>query len=94
MPVLTELYNKYKDKGFEIIGISIDNNEHQWKQAIEKHNMTWLQIISKKEKSNNAEEKYDVKYIPYTVLIDSTGKIIDTNLRGEELLDKIDNLLK
>lgn len=93
IPVLTELYNKYKDKGFEIVGISIDNNEHQWKQAIEKHNMTWLQIISKKEKSNNLVEKYDVKYIPYTVLIDSTGKIIGTNLRGEELSCQIGNLL-
>ena len=93
MPVLVELYKKYKDKGLEIISISTDNDELQWKKAIEKHNMTWLQLINGKEKNSNAKEMYGVQYIPYTVLIDSNGKIINTNLRGKDLIQQIQNIL-
>lgn len=93
MPVLVELHEKYKDKGLEIIGISIDNDELQWKKAIERHHMTWTQLINGKGKNSNAKEMYGVQYIPYTVLIDSNGKIINTNLGGKDLIRQIQNLL-
>jgi thiol-disulfide isomerase/thioredoxin len=94
IPVLTRLYEDYKDKGLEIIGISLDENETSWKKAIEKHNMSWIQIISNKGKAGNIAEMYGVYQIPRTVLINSKGEIVSDNLRGQELTEKINNLFK
>lgn len=94
IPVLTRLYEDYKDKGLEIVGISLDENESSWKKAIEKHNMPWIQIISNKGKAGNIAEMYGVYQIPRTVLINSKGEIVSDNLRGQKLTEKINNLLK
>lgn len=94
IPKLVDLYNKFNDKGLEIIGVSTDKDEIEWRKAIEKFNMNWIQVINGKEKNSNAVEIYNVQFIPYTILIDSNGKIIDINLRGEKLFDRIEYLLK
>ncbi|MDR1121604.1 MAG: thioredoxin family protein, partial [Dysgonamonadaceae bacterium] len=60
-------------------------NETSWKKAVEKHNMSWLQIISKKEEADDIAKLYGVYLIPYTVLIDGNGKVVGENIRGKEL---------
>jgi thiol-disulfide isomerase/thioredoxin len=94
MPVLIQLYEDYKDKGLEIIGISLDENELQWKKAIEKNNMSWIQIISNKGKSDNIAEMYGIHQIPRTVLINGNGEILADNLRGQKLIEKIKSILE
>ncbi|MDR0574019.1 MAG: AhpC/TSA family protein [Tannerella sp.] len=94
MPTLIQLYENYKDNGLEIIGISIDENELNWKKAIQKNKMSWIQVISNKNKSGNIAEMYGVSLIPYTILINENGKVIGDNLRGEELIGKIKSLLE
>ena len=93
LPVIVQLYNDYKDKGLEIISISIDNNEQVWQSFIQKNNMSWLQVISKKGESDDIGKLYGVSAIPYMVLINSNGEVIATNIRGQELIDKIRNTL-
>jgi len=93
LPVIVQLYNDYKDKGLEIISVSIDNNEQVWQSFIQKNNMSWLQVISKKGESDDIGKLYGVSSIPYMLLINSDGKVIATNIRGQELIDKIKNTL-
>jgi peroxiredoxin len=94
MPEIAKLYDDYKDKGLEIVGISLDENETFWKKAIEKNSMSWIQIISNKEKADNIAKMYGVNMIPHTFLIDSKGKIVSVNLRGQELREKIKKVLE
>ena len=94
MSVLTQLYNDYQNKGLEIIGVSLDENESSWKASIQQHNMSWLQIISKKDESDNIAELYGIVSIPHTVLVNGNGEIIATQIRGQELIEKIKNELE
>ena len=89
MPVLTQLYNDYHNKGLEIIGVSLDDNELLWQASIKQHDMSWIQIISKKDESDDISELYGVYAIPHIVLIDENGEIIATQIRGQELIEKI-----
>jgi alkyl hydroperoxide reductase subunit AhpC len=94
MPVLIQLYEDYKDKGLEIISISLDENELKWRKSIEKHNMPWIQIINGKQQMDDIAKIYGVTAIPHTILIDKEGRIVSVNLRGQTLIDKIENLLE
>ncbi len=92
MPNIAAIYEKYKDQGLVVIGITSDTNESAWKKAIERHNMTWLQWIDT-DKTDRIGMQYNVKSIPYTYLIDANGVIVGRRLRGEELRSKIDELM-
>jgi thiol-disulfide isomerase/thioredoxin len=92
IPEIADLYDKYKDKGFEIVGISLDNDRTTWKNKIKNKNMIWFQFIDS-NMSNLIKDTYGVKAIPHTVLIDENGIIIANKLRGKELRDKIEMLL-
>lgn len=85
MPNVVALYKKYHDKGLEIVGISFDEDEKAWKNAIKEMGMTWLQASELQSWDNVMTEKYNVTSIPYTILIDQNGTIIAQQLRGEEL---------
>ncbi len=93
MPMLVQLYKDYKDKGLEIVGISLDEGELSWKKTVEKNKMTWVQTINNKEKSANVANMYNVTSIPHTILIDANGKIVGDGLRGEDLIEEIKNIL-
>lgn len=85
-PTVVALYEKYKDKGFTVMSVSLDKDGEKWKQAIEQDKLSWPYHVSDlKAWSSEAAKKYQVKGIPFTVLIDKEGKIIDTKLRGEAL---------
>ncbi|MBE6192440.1 MAG: redoxin domain-containing protein [Rikenellaceae bacterium] len=93
MPYLKEAYAKYSKKGFEIYGVSFDRNAEAWKGAIKKQNMKWVNVSLLESFNNPAAEEYVVESIPTNFLIDcSNGEIIAKNLRGEELIEKLESL--
>lgn len=90
-PVLVEIYNEYHDKGFEIVGVSMDNDKESWLQAIKDDGLTWIQLSDLAYWNTKPRELYNVSYIPQNVLVDSEGKIIATKLDEaglEEVLDE------
>lgn len=85
-PNVVALYNKYKDAGFTVLSVSLDDNKANWVAAIEKDKLIWPYHVSDLKKwSNEVARKYQVSGIPFTVLVDREGNIIDTRLRGVEL---------
>lgn len=88
-PFNVALYNQYKSKGFEIYGVSLDQDPARWKAAIEKDGLIWKHVSDLKGWSSAAGQLYGIRSIPSTVLLDPSGKIIAKNLRGEELAAKL-----
>ena len=92
-PNVVRMYNKYKSKGFEIYGVSFDQDKTKWEKAIEKDGLTWTHVSDLKGWESAAGQTYGVKSIPQTVLLDPQGRIIAKNLRGEELEEKLKSVL-
>ncbi len=85
-PNVVRLYEKYKEQGFTVMSVSLDQDGTKWKDAIKKDNLVWPHHVSDlKGWQCAAAKKYQVRGIPFTVLIDKEGKIIKTKLRGPEL---------
>ncbi|ANI89214.1 hypothetical protein A9P82_07860 [Arachidicoccus ginsenosidimutans] len=93
-PNVVKAYNKYKDKNFTILGVSLDQNGDKWKEAIAKDNLTWTEVSDLKFWKNEAAVAYGVQAIPANFLIDPNGIIIGHNLRGEALEKKLAEVLK
>jgi peroxiredoxin len=87
-PRVVAVYNKYRDKGFDIVGVSLDHDRANWKQAIEQDQLTWTHVSDLKYWDSEAAQLYGVRAIPANYLIDKDGIIVAKNLRGEEL-DKL-----
>lgn len=94
MPHLVKVYDQYKKKNFEIVGISLDRTADAWKKGIKDLNMTWPQLSDIKFWQSEGAALYGVNSIPHTVLVDKDGTIIDKNLRGEALDTKLAEILK
>jgi len=92
-PNVVKLYSEFKDKGFDILGVSLDEKKDAWLKAIEDDQLAWNHVSDLKGWKNEAAQLYAVSSIPHTVLLDPEGKIIAKNLRGEELRNKIAELL-
>lgn len=85
-PNVVKLYQRYKDKGFTVMSVSLDRDRAAWLAAIEKDGLVWPNHVSDLGHwSSKVPQLYEVHGIPFTVLIDKEGKIINTNLRGEAL---------
>lgn len=93
MPKLVALYKKYKDKGFEIYGVSLDKNKNEWIEAIKKDGIIWPQVSDLKFWNSDVVSLFNINAIPYTILIDKDGKILAKGLRGEELEKKLKEVL-
>jgi peroxiredoxin len=93
-PNVVRLYNAYKSKGFEIYGVSLDDNKDKWQNAITHDGLTWKHVSDLKGWSSAAAQAYQVSSIPFTVLLDKNGRIIAKGLRGEELEQKLSEILK
>ena len=93
-PGLVELYNLYKDKGFTIVGVSLDYNKERWLKAIETDGLPWENVSDLKGVDNKAAMIYGVSSLPDNFLIDENGIIIDRYLRGENLKNKLKELLE
>jgi thiol-disulfide isomerase/thioredoxin len=85
LPFVIATYNKYHDKGFEIIGISLDQDQAKLTNFTKSMNITWPQFFDGKGWQNKLVAKYGIESIPATFLLDGQGKIIGKDLRGEEL---------
>ena len=85
MPKVLEAYNKYHAKGFEVIGISLDEKKEAWVKAIAHINMPWMQVSDLKGWRSAAAPVYKINVIPDNILIDPQGKIIERALRGKSL---------
>ena len=92
-PKVVRLYEKYKDKGFEILGVSLDSKKDRWINAIAQDGLTWPQISDLKGWKNEAAKMYGVRSIPTTLLLDAEGKIIGRNYRGAALEAKLKEIL-
>lgn len=85
MPNVKTNYEKYHEKGFEVVGISFDDNKEAWAKCVKDLGITWPQISDLKGWECAASDLYNIKAIPATVLFGPDGKVIKANLRGEEL---------
>lgn len=94
-PNVVRVYEKYHDKGLNIISVSLDREgqKQRWLQAIEDDNMNWYHVSNLKFWQDPIARQYNVRSIPATFLLDEDGKIIDKNLRGPALERKIASLL-
>jgi len=94
MPNVKRSYEKYKNKGFEIYGVSLDKERDAWLEAISKDGLTWPQVSDLKFWQSEAAQTYAVQSIPYTVLVSREGKILAIGLRGNDLDAKLAEILK
>ena len=92
MPNVLEAYNKFHDKGFEVVGISFDQKKEAWVKAIEQLNMPWLQLSDLKGWNCAAAPAYKSDAIPDNLLIDPQGKIVDRALRGKPLHKRLEKI--
>lgn len=92
-PILVEIYKQFHDKGFNIYGVSLDQDKEQWTKAIKEQNLTWNHVSNLKAWDCPARLDYMVQGIPSSVLIGQDGKIIAHNLEGNELKAKLAEIL-
>ena len=93
VPHLKKTYDEFHKKGFEIYGVSFDSNRDKWLAAVEQNGMNWLHVSEVNGFDNQAAKDYAVQGIPSNFLIDSQGTIVASNLRGEQLYEKIAELI-
>jgi peroxiredoxin len=90
---LVKLYSKYKKSGFEILGVSLDDDKGKWKNAIKKDNITWLQVNDGGGWEAQTAIKWQIDAIPTSFLIDKEGRLLAMNLEGKELEKALKYLL-
>ena len=93
IPRYIELYAKYKSKGFEIVGVSLDADHSAWVAGIERLGITWPQMSDLRVWDSPVREKYAFRAIPHTILLDREGIIIDRHLFGERLNERLAELM-
>ncbi len=91
-PNVVKVYNRFKDKGFEIFGVSLDQSQEKWIQAIAQDGLTWKHGSELKFWQSSFVPAYNLDGIPMTYLLDENGIIIAKGLRGEELEQKLEEL--
>lgn len=95
-PNVVEAFNRYKDKGFFVLGVSLDRpgGQEAWLKAIHDDGLTWTHVSDLQFWNNAVAVMYGIQSIPQNLLLDPTGKIIGKNLRGQELLNTLEELLR
>ncbi|HWV69318.1 redoxin domain-containing protein [Chitinophaga sp.] len=93
-PNLLKAYNTFKSKDFTIVGISLDSDAGKWKKAIKEDKLPWTQLSDLKGRENAIAQYYNVRGIPWNILVDRDGKIVAKDLRGSELEKKLLEMIK
>ncbi len=93
-PNVVAVYKEYHEKGFDVLGVSLDMKKENWIKAIEDDGLIWHNVSDLKYWNNEAAQDYAVSSIPSNILIDEEGTIIAKNLRGEDLRKKVEEILK
>lgn len=91
-PNVVRMYNKYAEDNFEIYSVSLDKDKSRWENAIAQDQLDWTHVSDLKFWNSAAAKLYGVRSIPFTVLIDPEGKIIQTKLRGRALEAKLSEI--
>ncbi len=92
-PNVVAVYNKFKDKGFDVFGVSLDQDKEAWLQAISDDKLTWTHVSQLEGWTSDAVDKYAISSIPANFLLDENGIIVAKDLRGEDLENKVKELL-
>lgn len=92
-PHVVAAYNQFKDRNFTILGVSLDSEKADWEEAIKNDNLAWTHISDLKQWGSSVVPLYGIDGIPFNVLVDPQGKIIASNLRGDELVNKLKEVL-
>jgi peroxiredoxin len=92
-PNVVKAYNSYKAKGFDVLGVSLDKEKEDWVKAIAADNLTWTHVSDLKYWDNEVAKLYGVQAIPTNFLLDKEGRIIGKNLRGEDLENKLKEIM-
>jgi peroxiredoxin len=93
-PNVVKAYSKFRDKGFDILGVSLDDKKDKWLAAVQADNLPWTHVSDLKGWNNAAATLYGIRAIPQNLLIDPQGKIVAKNLRGDALEKKLEEVLK
>ena len=93
-PNVVKEYQKYKDRGFTVLGVSLDDNKENWLKAIEDDNLDWYHVSDLQGWKNAVAKQFGVQSIPFSILIDKEGVILGKNLRGEELQNTLSDLFQ
>jgi thiol-disulfide isomerase/thioredoxin len=93
-PNLVKAYSKYKEKNFEIFGVSLDQSKDKWLKAVNDDQYTWTQVSEVKGWETAVAQEYGIEGIPFNILVDPNGYIVARNLRGEALEKKLKEILK
>jgi thiol-disulfide isomerase/thioredoxin len=93
-PNVVTAYNKFRNKNFTILGVSLDKEKSEWLQAVKEDGLAWNHISDLKFWNSAVVPLYNIEGIPYNVLVDPAGKIIASNLRGTDLENKLKEVLK
>ena len=93
-PNVVAAYNTFKNKNFTVLGVSLDKEKRDWLFAIHQDNLTWTHISDLKFWNSSVAKLYNITSIPQNMLIDPSGKIIAKNLRGDDLMNKLSEVLK
>ena len=93
IPHLKHVYQNYKDKGFEIISVSIDQKNKDWQKAMKEEKMPWIQLNDPQGENGPAIQVYNVTGVPHCILLDKEGKIFKTNMRGAYLDAALEQLI-
>jgi peroxiredoxin len=92
-PAVVKAYHQYHDKGFDILGVSLDETKADWLEAIKKDGLNWAQVSDLKGWKNDVAVEYGIQGIPMNYLLDKEGRIVAKGLRGEDLTKKLQELL-
>ena len=90
-PFVKAAYKQYHELGFDVVGVSVDQEEADWLEAVEEDQLPWTQV---RDTEHKASEDYLIYYIPSNFLFDQNGTMVAKSLRGEELAEKLSELLK
>ena len=92
-PKVVKLYDKYKGEGFEVFGVALDAKKADWLRAVSRDKIKYTQVIDKDAWNSKFAETFGVNQIPTSFLLDKTGKIVAVDLEGDELEQRIKQLL-
>lgn len=92
-PNVVKAYKRFKEKGFEVFGVSLDRNKEDWVKAIAEDGLTWTHVSDLKYFESQAAKDYNINAIPFSILLDKSGKIIAKNLRGAALEKKLEEVI-
>ncbi|MBU3677296.1 MAG: TlpA family protein disulfide reductase [Chitinophagaceae bacterium] len=92
-PNVVAAYQKFHAKGFDILGVSLDEDKAKWKDAIQADGLSWKHVSDLKGWKSDVAALYNIQSIPSNVLLDKEGKVIAVNLRGEALMKQLSSLM-